>query len=387
MSKLKAIVSNRLIMPERVIDGGVVLVDGQSILAAGRKENIAIPDQAEVFDYGDQYVSPGFIDIHTHGCRNTYAEDCPEGALEMSDYFATAGVSSFLPTCMKMGSTRNAIQAMHQQKQQGIRGAEIAGVHMEGPFLTPKGIAGSGAMDDGIVPPSMEALEEILRDGEGQIRIMAVSIDQPGVFDIIRELRAQGIVASCAHTRASYDDFMRSVEAGINHVTHLFNVMSGVHHRNPGIAGGGLTTDEVTSELICDGIHLHPAIIDLAIRAKGSDRLAIITDMATGGMEDGEYGDVVVISGIAYMKGADPNADSSMAGASKSLNVGVRNVVKAGYTMQTAVKMASITPARIVGLDKSKGSLDAGKDADIAVFDDEVNIKATMVKGQFVYTA
>ena len=264
---------------------------------------------------------------------------------------------------------------------------------MEGPFLEPKRVAGINTGDDDAPLPDLGLLEEILKAGEGGVREMGLGILLPGADKVVHRLRDEGIVVSIAHTKATAQQFTEAIQLGYNHATHLYNVMTGLHHRRPGVVGGVLTHDGMTTEIIGDGLHVHPWAMDIAIRCKGPDRIALITDLTIAGCEDGEYekgvfGDgipIVVKDGIARIKGSNANQDNTMAGSTMMLNVGVRNVIKIGYPMHVAFRMATLTPARIIGMGRSKGSLEYGKDADIIVVDDDINVKAAYVKGKKLY--
>jgi N-acetylglucosamine-6-phosphate deacetylase len=242
--------------------------------------------------------------------------------------------------------------------------------------------------------PDISLLEKLLEEGEGGIRIMGLGILLPGVEALARRLREAGVVVAIAHTKANAAQFARAIEAGYQHATHLFNVMTGLHHRRPGVVGGTLVHDGITCELICDALHVHPWAMDVAIRCKGVDRIALITDLTMAGCEDGEYergifGDIAVVvkDGIARIKGSNEFQDNTMAGSTMLQNIGVRNVLKLGYSLPEAFRMASLTPARIVGCDRFKGSLEITKDADIIVIDDNVNVKATYVKGSLLFSS
>lgn len=385
MSHVKAIISKHMITPEEVIDDGIVIVEGEKIAAAGQRDSIPIPNDAEVLDFGDKVISPGFVDIHVHGILGHRSEESIEAALSLSQYIVKYGTTSFLPTVQIAEGVKRVVAAKRKQVQECLTGADIAGIHMEGPFLAPKNLPGAEHADDKWVKPSIEVLKRCCEDSEGLIKIMGIAIELEGAHEIVKELVRLNIVPSAAHTKASYETFKDSLTWGIRHATHIFNVMTGMHHRRPGVVGGVLTSDQVTCELIGDGFHVHPAAMDVVIRCKGPDKVALITDLTIRGLAEGEHGSIIVKDGIARIKGADENMDNTMAGSMWPINMGIRNVVKLGYPLHTAVKMASLTPARIAGIDKTKGSLEPGKDADITIIDDDVNIYMTMVKGRTIF--
>ena len=216
----------------------------------------------------------------------------------------------------------------------------------------------------------------------------------PGAFELARYMHSLGVLVGSAHAKADYDCTMASIENNVTHAIHLFNVMTGLHHRRPGMVGAYLTTDMTTAELICDGITNTLTAMDVAIRCKGYDRICIVTDMTMTGIEDGEYQNdsgawVTVKDGVCRLKGSDPSQDNTMNGTNDmKMDTGVRNVYHGlNYPLEAAVRMASISPAKIVGIDHYTGSLEVGKSADIAIFDDEINVKETIVAGTTVFKA
>jgi N-acetylglucosamine-6-phosphate deacetylase len=392
MGRAVASKSKRLVTPNAVIDDGVVVFEEGRITAVGSQHTVEVPEGAEIVDYGDGIIAPGMMDIHCHGFIGGRAGESVENSLNMAEFILRGGTTSFLPTVNRVHFTANVAKARRQQREEGLKGADIVGIHLEGPFLEPKKVAGVNTGDDDAPLPDLGMLEEILEAGEGGVRIMALGILQPKVEEVIRRLREENVVVSVAHTKATAAQFARAVEWGVNHGTHLYNVMTGLHHRRPGVVGGLLTHDGITCELICDALHVHPWALDVAIRCKGPDRIAIITDLSLAGAEDGEYPrangiTIVVKDGIARVKGSDESQDNTMAGSTVLQNVGVRNVCKLGYSLPLAFRMASLTPARIVGMDRHKGSLEITKDADIIVVDDDINVRAAYVKGELLYQA
>jgi len=234
---------------------------------------------------------------------------------------------------------------------------------------------------------------QLLEAGEGMIRIMDCAPDLPKAMELIREIVRTGVTASCAHSKTDYDTFMRGVEAGIRHATHTYNVMSGMHHRRPGIVGGVLTCDAVVGELIADGFHVHPVAMDVLIRCKGFDRVCTVSDSTPlAGLPDGEYDwhgrTVIKRNGISRLAGFDEGQDGSMAGSEWPLNHDLWTLVdKLGLRLQDVVRMATLTPATTAGLEKEIGALEPGKYADLALIDERVNVYLTIVRGEVTYRA
>ena len=392
MANVTALKTKRLVTPHAVIPDGIVVFSDGRITDVGTQSTISPPPGAEIIDCGDNIVAPGLLDIHCHGCVHGRANDSIEANYTLAEFILRGGTTSFTPTVNSAAGTGYVVAARRNQQEEGFRGADIVGVHLEGPFVEPKRVPGFDDRDHLIPQPDMAMLEEILEAGEGQIKMMGLGILLPGMAEVVRRLRAEGIVATIAHTKATAEQFAEAVQQGFNHGTHLYNVMTGLHHRRPGVLGGLLTYDGMTTEIICDGMHVHPWAIDIAIRCKGPDRLAIITDLSMAGIQDGVYErengtKIEVKDGIARRYGTTPDMDNTMAGSVFMQNVGVRTVIGLGYPMQTAFRMATLTPARIIGVDRYKGSLEVGKDADIIIVDDDINVKAAYVNGTKLYSA
>ncbi|HEY5586009.1 MAG TPA: N-acetylglucosamine-6-phosphate deacetylase, partial [Ruminiclostridium sp.] len=249
---------------------------------------------------------------------------------------------------------------------------------MEGPFIN---IQFKGAQNsEYIIPPSWD----LVKAYKDVIKLVTLAPELPGSEELIKELKKNNIVVSMGHSAASYDEAVKGVEAGVSHCTHLFNAMTGVHHRNPGVASVALATD-VYCELIADKIHVHPGLYELVKKAKGIDRITLITDcIEAGGMVDGTYSlggqPVIVKNGAARLE------DGTLAGSILNLNKGLFNFYKNTNTELFEVfRMASINPAKELGIDSKKGSIAPDKDADFFLMDDEFNVKATYIKGKRIF--
>jgi N-acetylglucosamine-6-phosphate deacetylase len=240
--------------------------------------------------------------------------------------------------------------------------------------------------------PSEERFTQFVQAAQGYLLMMGISVELENSDPVIQEMKKNGVVPAIAHsTRATYEQFIHGVEVGIRHVTHTYNVMTGLHHRNPGVVGGALTCGEVTNEIISDGYHVSPVAIDVLIRCKGTDQICIITDnTSVAGLADGEYEisgrQLVKKDGVTRFKDSTSDMDHTMAGSEWPINHNVRLMIqKVGVGLPEAVKMASLIPSKVVGLDHRIGSIEVGKDADIVVIDDEINVLMTMVKGKVCF--
>ena len=395
MSGIRALKSMRVIDGYRSIRNGVVVIKDDKIIAVGPQSRTPIPEGAIVTDYGDLIISPGFIDTHIHGFRGERAEASAENTLGLAEFVAKNGTTTLLPTTSinDVSGVTNVYEAMQIQKRDGFKGARIPGSHMEGPFWSPKNLEGRPEVDTNCIPPTIERFKEFWEASHGTVLQCDVGIDQPHAFETANYMHSLGVLVGSAHTKTGYDGAQAAIENSVTQAVHIFNVMTGLHHRRPGVVGAYLTNDMSTAELICDGLHVCFPAMEVVIRCKGYDRVNIITDLTMAGLPDGEYQRatgtwVTVKDGIARMKGSDPSQDNTMAGSCFTQNYGVRNVHhELGHPLEAAVRMATITPAKIVGIDSYTGSLEVGKFADIAIFDDQVNVKETIVGGVTVFKA
>ena len=383
-----AIKTHRLITPLQDLRDAVILIEGKKIASVGSQGNIPIPDSAKVIDVGDRIVAPGFIDLHHHGAVGVLAADGAEATKKIGQHLVKTGTTAWLPTVNTLDSLEGIVTA----KEDGTGGAAIIGIHMEGPFLAPKGIPGFEVVDKGLRGPSIREFTQFVEAAEGNLKLMGIAPELDGALDLVREMRRVGVVPAVAHTKATYEQFMMAVEAGVRHTTHTYNVMTGMHHRKPGVVGGVLTCDQVTAELIADGYHVSPVAMDILVRCKGVDKVALISDnVPLAGMPDGAYEifgrRVIKKDGISRLEGSMPGMDGTMAGSEWPLNHGIHNLIDlVGISLPNAIRMATLTPATIIGADSYKGSIEPGKDADLVVIDEKMQVHLTMVEGEVVFS-
>jgi len=384
-----AICSDVLITPLVEIFEGVVLVENGKIIAVGSRQTIPIPEDCHILEFGKKITAPGFIDIHNHGGMGYMVDEGgKENVLKNSARLATTGCTSWLPTANSMFGVSGIVAAMKENPP----GAEIAGIHMEGPFLTPKAIQKVEGIDHGLEKPSLERLHEFINASEGHLKIFGLSVELEGADAVIRELRKLNILPAIAHsTKATYEQFMHGVELGIRHVTHTYNVMTPLHQRMPGVLGGALTCDQGTNELIADGFHVSPVAMDILYRCKGPDQICVITDNTmVAGLPDGvfeRYGSKFIKqNGVTRYLNSTSDDDHTMAGSEWPINHGVKTLIeKVHLRTADAIRMATLTPARVVGLDDRIGSLEPGKDANLVVVDEQMHVTFTLVKGEIAY--
>lgn len=373
-----------------IVTGGLVylngkFVDGMDLLIEDKKIKDIVPKgtftEGQVLDVQGNYVAPGFIDLHMHGCVGCDTMDADVSSLnKMARFLASHGTTSFLPTTMTMGfdDIYKSVEAIAEYMDGDYDGADVIGVHLEGPFINP-GAKGAQA-EEHIVQPNKSILEQWPDSLMDIVRLVVVAPEMEGAEELIKYLTDKGITVSIAHTKATYDQCIRSVAWGITHATHCYNAMTGLHHREPGVVGAIFYMDDVTIELIADFIHVHPAAVKIAINAKGPERVALITDsMEAAGLEEGEYvlgGQKVIVSG-----GAARLPGNVLAGSTLTQDKALRNVVSLGFSIEDGIKMLSETPATTIGVNDRKGKLEKGYDADFIVLDKELIVKDCYVKG------
>lgn len=369
-----ALINGKVIL-EDTIENKILIIDNGRIVTIADN----LPNGIPTFDCGGLYVSPGFIDIHIHGYNGSDTMDANFEALNnMSLSLIKNGVTAFLPTTMTQTteSTKSAIEAVCKYKN-SVEGSQIVGLHMEGPYISHEF---KGAQpEEFIANPSTESFKELCGSNKEMVKILTIAPEVKGSEELISYLKKEGITVSVGHTNATYEEAMKGIKSGITHSTHSFNGMKGFTHREPGTLGAVFDSN-ITAEVICDGIHTHFASIRILLKLKGVENTVLITDcMRAGGLSDGKYelgGQEVFVKNRAARL-----ASGALAGSTLKLNNAVLNAVKElEVTLPEAVRMASMNPAK-VGNIKGKGSLKEGYDADIILFDDEINVKKVFIKG------
>jgi len=380
---MKAIVNGRILLPDREVRGRALLFDETVIGMTGETDT----GDAEVIDAGDAYVAPGLIDTHIHGYMGDDASDgSAENLLRMAEHLAGNGVTAFLPTTMTLPrpalekAFRAVREAAGKSRENGFRGAEIAGCHAEGPFINPsrKGAQAGNAVQD----PDPEWILQYA----DIVRVMTFAPEMPGAEEMIRILAADGrIRLSIGHTDADYPQAAQAVRQGAGRFTHLFNAMPPMHHRRPGPVGAALS-GEGRAEIIADGFHVAPELFPMLRRTLG-ERLVLVTDcLRCGGMPDGEYmsgGQAVALKGIECRL-----ADGTIAGSVLKMNEAVRNYRDfARAPMYEAVRAGSLGAAESAGLQEELGSLTPGKRADVIIMDGDCRVLRTIIRGRTVFIA
>jgi N-acetylglucosamine-6-phosphate deacetylase len=396
--------STRIITPDGVV-AGTVVVDGRRIAAvvadgvgpAGRADDagpavvadeaVAGAPQGDDLDVGDRWVAPGFIDTHVHGGGGAQCNTSdPDEILAVARFHAGYGTTGLLATTVgapiaELESVLAAITDAATVTSSG--GAAVLGAHLEGPFLSR---SFPGAMDPRqFLPPTRDVWERLLGVTPGVLAMMTIAPELPGALELTSALATAGAVVSLGHTDASYDQALAAARAGATSVTHLFNAMRPMHHRDPGVVGAALDLPDVSCELICDGLHVAGPALRLAERTKGPRGVRLVTDaIEATGMPDGDYrlggATVTARDGRAVVPGTN-----RLAGSTLTMQDAVRNaVLMLGVTVEAAVALASANPARLLGIGDRKGALAPGYDADLVVLGDDLDVERTMVAGAWL---
>lgn len=386
------IYNGKIITPERIIDNGTIVITGNNITAVAGSD-IDVADALEI-NAGGNYISPGFIDIHVHGGGGyDFMDGSEEAFLKIAETHACYGTTSLLPTTLtsEKEGLLQTLDLYEQANKKNTKGAQFLGMHLEGPYFA---VNQRGAQDARYIrDPDPKEYKEIL-EHSSSIKRWSAAPELKGAIDFGKYITSKGILAAVAHTDAIYEEVLEAFENGYTLATHFYSAMSGVTRRNAfrfaGVIESAYLLDGMDVEIIADGVHLPEALLKLVYKIKGPDRTALITDaMRAAGMPEGEsvLGNlknglkVIVEDGVAKL----PDR-SSFAGSVATADRLVRTMINmAGVPLTEAVRMISKTPARIMKVDDKKGSLQEGKDADILIFDKDINIKMTMVNGNVVY--
>lgn len=344
------------------------------------------PDiEAQRIDLQGRSLVPGFIDLHAHGAEGHDTMDAtPDALRHMAHFYARHGVTAFLATTMSAprGETLAALDNAARVARQGTGGATLLGVHLEGPYLNAERC---GAQNRANVRPP-EAKEFIPFLSTGIIRLITLAPELPGNQAFTSLAVERGVAVAMGHTQADYEMVHCAIALGATQVTHIFNGMDPLHHRKPGAVCAALNLDALYCQIIADGVHVHPPVLALALRAKGTERVILITDAMRGtGMPDGEYelGDVEV----TLREGVARTRDGSLAGSTLTMERALDNIMAAGdLDLAETLPMATQTPAQALKL-KRKGSIAVGMDADLVVLDEAMNVILTMVEGEIVHRA
>ena len=383
------IIHGDVLTPTGIIRDGAIYIKDNRIDAVGETKAVQIPEEAMVLHAGGYLVAPGFIDAHIHGGNGfDFMSDKPGDIDAILDWLASTGVTGVYPTIATtpLEEQLGAIKLLTEARKRKVAGAAILGLHLEGPYISRE--KRGAQQEEATRLPNQDEMAQLIEAGEGTIKIVTLAPELPGAIELIQYLVDQNVIVSIGHTAASYEQIMQAIDVGARRASHLFNGMTAFHHRRPGAVGAILTRDEVCAEVILDGVHLHPATVEIVLRSKGLSKVSLVTDaIAAAGAGDGAFiglgnQKISVKNGVATLEGGN------LAGSTLKMNQAVKNAVELlGLTLDQAMRLASQVVAESLGYEvqATKGVISPGKDADLIILDHNLNIFLTMVGGNVVF--
>lgn len=385
VSNLQRFRAQRVLHGDKWQPDAVVTVDDTGVITA--IEAYDAQRHADAVDLGQVDLLPGLLDSHVHGSKGCDVMDATHESLNtLSLYFASLGVTAFVATTVTapVAKIRAALTQVAKSKQEGVAGAEILGAYLEGPYFTEK--------NKGAHPTqwfrelALEELDDWISYSDNQLLKVALAPEKSGALEAIRYLGAHGVKVMLGHSDASYDQVQLALDAGAKGIVHCYNGMRGLHHRDPGVVGAGLLHPECYVEIIADGHHVHPAAIEVAHRCCGS-RMTLITDaMCATGMPDGQY--TLGEYQVEMKQGVVTTQSGGLAGSTLTLLGGVKNIQRwLNLPVEQAWLMASLTPAKSLGIQHQLGTLEVGKYASMVAISSDFSIEKTWVKGRLVFDA
>jgi len=383
--------ASRILTPEEEINDGVIVVEDSRIAALGHRDEVRVPPGAIDYVAAGMTVVPGFVDVHIHGAGGHDVMEANARALDrITSTVARHGTTSMVATTVTapIEDTCHALEGIaryirsrenpEEPSKAGRPAAEILGVHLEGPFIsaTRRGVHPV----ESIVRPSVEVLDKLLKAADGFVRILTIAPELPGAMDLIGVAVAAKVTVALGHTDANYEQARAAIQAGARHAVHIYNAMRPFTHLDPGIVGAILTDPDVTADVIADGVHVAGPAIQVLIGTKGFDTVLLVSDgIAATGMRDGNYRlgnfEVSVRGGICR------NAEGKLAGSTLTLDHALRNIVDLGVPLRDAVRMATVLPARRLGLAGKKGIIAVGADADLVALTADLQVAGVMTRG------
>ena len=386
-----AFTATRLFTPLEELPNPLLVIEDGRIIEVSSRAGKHVPDDASLVDFGDAVLAPGFFDIHIHGGGGIDAMRASASELpHMGRFLATHGVTGYFPTTVAapLDSTyaalerlANAIDAAATDSANGdLAQARPLGIHLEGPFLSHK--RRGAHPPEFLVEPTIEIFERLWQAARGHVRMMTIAPEIPGAMEVIAEAARRNVCVSIGHSDAELPTAQAAVKAGARHATHTFNAMRPLDHREPGIVGEVLSNDQLTADMIVDGIHVDPAVVKVFLEAKGVDRAVLITDaISATGMPDGHYqlGPIPV----EVKDGKCTTTGGGLAGSVLTMDRAVRNVTKfSNWSLRDAVRAASLNASRAVGLQAVRGALVVGAVADFVVLNHAGEVLKTVVGGR-----
>jgi N-acetylglucosamine-6-phosphate deacetylase len=386
-----ALTNGRVILPQGIVTGKAVVVEGKKIVGIADADSLGA--EAEKVDVSGRYIGPGLIDIHTHGALDhTFNEPTVEAFASITKENVTRGITSLLATISTapIPDLVKCLEFSRQWMHELHEGSQVLGVHVEGPYFS---MAQKGAQDPENIRTPDDGTPDILLEHHDVMRIMTYAPELPGALELTAKLAGLGIVPAAGHSSAKDEDVLAAMKVGLRHIIHIWSGQSSTVRegpwRKPGLLEATLVFDGLTAEMIADNKHLPPTLMKLAYKCIGANRLCVVSDATSGaGMPEGarfRMGEMEyeVHDGVGMLFDR-----TAFAGSTTLVNQMVSILTDAvGIPLVEAIQMATLTPARVIGFDDRKGSLEAGKDADLAVFEDDFTAWRTMIGGQWVYAA
>lgn len=379
------ITAERLITSTEILHHPVLVVENERIVEVGTQEQLAIPADVRLYEFPGKTLAPGFIDIHIHGGSGHDVMELSASSLAAIERgMVKHGVTSYLPTTVTAPMPETLRSLEHLGKAVAAKGgpgrSQPLGIHLEGPFIShaKRGVH----PPENLLQPSPNLLREMNDASGGAVRMLTIAPEINGAIETIAAAKTLGIHSSLGHSNATFAEANAGIQAGARHATHTFNAMRPLDHREPGILGAVLSDDRMTADLIADGLHIDPAVVKLFLRAKGLDRVILITDaISATGMPDGTY----KLGGFdVEVKGDRCDLNGKLAGSVLTLDRAVRNVMRfVPLGLEKAIQLVTQNPARLLGLADTHGTLMAGAMADVVVLTPNGEIVATMAGGQF----
>jgi N-acetylglucosamine-6-phosphate deacetylase len=380
--------AHRILTPHEELHDRVIVIQDDRITAIGHRDEIQVPADARDIVARDTIVVPGFVDIHIHGAGgHDVMEATPKALSVAAARVARHGTTSLLATtvsappdetCRSLAGIAAYIASPENRPSPHHSIAEILGIHLEGPFISSarRGVHPESAL----AAPSIPLLQKFLTAASGTARILTLAPELPGALELIDSAVKDGLVVAIGHTDATYEQTQVAIGRGARHAVHVFNAMRPFTHRDTGVIGAVLTHADVTAEIIADGVHVDSPAVEILLASKGSDRVILVSDgIAATGMPDGEYHlgtiDVHVSKGVAR------NAEGRLAGSTLTLDRAVSNMVQLNVSLIDAVRMATLNPARRLGLAGKKGVIAVGADADLVFLNQDLTVAGVMTRG------
>lgn len=381
-----AIINGKICTPHNLLKNSCILIHGNSIAYVG--ETPKELKNYEIIDANGKYVLPGLIDLQVNGGGGImYIDATTEEDIEkISKAHLSVGTTGILPTTITASPEiiKRSLELIAKCKRSNsITGAQILGIHMEGPFLNPS--KRGGHTKDFLSLPNIKLVEQFIEWASGEIKILSLSPELSGAIDLIDYLKSRDILISLAHSDANFETVKTASDAGLNMATHVYNAMDQLGSREPCTVGAVLALDKISTGIICDMKHVHPASVKIAIKSKGLDNIFIVTDAVS---PIGTNLDKVTLYGfeLEVRDGACYTKDGILAGSATSMLEAIKNLVEiVGLSLSDALQLATINPAKRIGLQNKKGSLEVGKDADIVICDDNFSVTRVLIHGKTEY--